>query len=171
MTVAAVNEILLLFDLGVPLRETNLVYMTRPPEAIKIYDQITRPFPDSVWVVAVMTCMILSILMYFIHTVHMKDIIRDNNLVRKEELTLNFLLFPFTKITEPDALPWFEAWSSGKLAYFLWTVFSVFIIFFYTSNLRAHLIYIDYEKTPTGLKDIYDRGERVYIYDIAIRQR
>ncbi len=101
----------------------------------------------------------------------MTDKIQVYELVKKEPLLGNLILFPFTKIVEPDALPWFGKWSSGKLAYFVWMVFSTFIVFFYTSNLRAHLVYIDYENSPQGLKDIYERGQTVYQYDMAVIHR
>ncbi len=171
LTVAGINGALSLFDFSVPLKLTYLQYITRPPLPIVKYDKIVRPFPVDVWIMIVLCCLLLTLLMFLIYQVHMMDTIIDNNMVKKERLIGNLLIFPFMKIIEPDPLPWFEKWSSGKLVYFVWMIFSTFIVLFYTSNLRAHLVYIDYEKAPEDLKDIYERGKTVYVYNTAIRQR
>ncbi len=171
MSIAAIVPVLILFDMGAPLRLTNVRFMTRMPRPIVTYDKIVRPFPPNVWIVFVVMSSCFAAVIYAIHKVHSLDGITNHQLVKKENLTLNLLLFPITKIVEPDALPWFEKWSSGKYVYFLWMTFCTFIVAFYTSNLRAHLVYIDYEKAPQDLKDIYERGARVYMHDNAARLR
>ncbi len=60
-------------------------------------------------------------------------------------------------------MPWFRSWSAGRFLIFVWMVLSLFLIMFYTSNLRASLMIIDYEKPLDTLQDIVDNGKRVYI--------
>ncbi len=171
LTLAAIGPALALFDMGTPLRLTSVVYMTRAPQTILKYDKIVRPFPLNVWLMVIICCSLQTTVMYIIYKTHMTEKMKDHKLVKEEPLLGNILLFCFTKIVEPDALPWFQKWSSGKISYFVWMIYATFIVFFYTSNLRAHLVYIDYEKAPQGLKDIYERGQTVYQYGSAIRQR
>ncbi len=42
---------------------------------------------------------------------------------------------------------------------------------FYTSNLRAHLATVDYEKPLDTLESIAENGKRVFIYNAAFQQR
>ncbi len=171
MTAGGINELLSMFDYGAPLVLTNLVYMTRPPLPVLTYNRMATPFPNSVWTATLTTILVLACLMFVIHRVHTTTELKRFELVKKVRSQVNFFLFAFAKITEPDPLPWFQEWSSGKIATLSWSVLSTFMIFFYTSNLRAHLVMIDYEEPPKGVRDIHKRGERVYIHDVALKQR
>ena len=49
----------------------------------------------------------------------------------------------------------------------LYGIFSTFLIFFYTSNMRSNLISPQYEKPMKTFDDITARGQTAYIpYDI-----
>ena len=45
----------------------------------------------------------------------------------------------------------------------IWGCFCMFMVFFYTSNLRAFLIAPAYESFIEGSEDALERGETVYI--------
>ncbi len=68
-------------------------------------------------------------------------------------------------------MPWFPKWSSGRFSIFLWSYLSSFLIMFYTSNLRAHLATVDYEKPLDTLESVAENGKRVFIYNAAFKQR
>ncbi len=170
ISMGGINGVFARFDLGSPLKLTNAVYMTRQPAQVTTYDKILRPFPSNVWMLNILLSSCLAIVIFTIHKVHMSEDLINHGVVREEKLTMNLFLFPITKIVEPDALPWFEKWSTGKFVYFLWMIFCMFIVLFYTSNLRAYLVYVDYETSPEMIKDIYERGQKVYIYKQAPTQ-
>ncbi len=89
---------------------------------------------------------------------------RPWNLVLRESSPSNFALYPFFRFSEPDPLRWFSpGWSSGRLAVLLWTAAAFSLVLFYTSNLRAHMISVDYEAPLDTLGDIADNGATVYL--------
>ncbi len=74
-------------------------------------------------------------------------------------------------MTLTDPLPWFDKWTSGKLGAFLWMMFALLMISFYTSNLRAHMITIDYEEPLHTFEAIARLAGKVYLYSGAYQQR
>ena len=75
----------------------------------------------------------------------------------------DFFVLAISKFVEPDPIPWFKTWSTGKWLVFLWTLFSLFIVFFFQSNLRSLLMVNDYEKTFASSLDIVQSNRTVYI--------
>lgn len=53
--------------------------------------------------------------------------------------------------------------SKGMILATAWAGFSMFVVFFYSSNLRAKLISKEYEKGIDTSKDVLERGADVYI--------
>ncbi len=157
-----------LFDLIVPYSESKLIYVTRAPKPMTSLGSITKQFTIVVWITSASTIFALAALLYLTHTLYQVDHIKMYTLAKEEKLKANIWIFPFAKITEPEPLPWFKKWSAGKMVVLLWSVLSTFLAHFYTSNFRASLIAVEYEEPPTTLQNVVDRGERVYIFDLAV---
>ena len=51
--------------------------------------------------------------------------------------------------------------SIGKFVEFLWFIFGMMMIFFYTTNLRGNLIAKTYEKEIKTFQQILDRDENI----------
>ena len=92
-------------------------------------------------------------------------------LVQRRVPVADFIIHPVAKITEPDPMPWFQGWSTGQFLVFTWSVLALFLTMFYTSNLRAHLVTIHYERPLESFQDIVDNGKKVYIGDGFARLR
>lgn len=52
---------------------------------------------------------------------------------------------------------------SGKCFVFLWSLFSLFMIFFYTSNLRSVMTRAFYEDPINNVEDGINSGRKLYI--------
>ncbi len=122
---------------------------------------------------SVSTVTALSLFFLCAYTLYSSEHFAHLKLTKFESSKSNFIIYPLAKITEPDPLPWFSTykWSAGRIAVFLWMMFSLMMTMFYTSKLRAHLIVAIYEKPLDTLEDILENGKTVYIYDIAVPQR
>ncbi len=166
------NQILInFFDFGHPFWYTHARFVTRTPREVTAYGNITRPFPPLIWACTAATLLILAAMLFVIYKIYFSKDFKKYKLAIKESSTFNFFLYAFAKFTEPDPLPWFNKWSTGKFVVFLWSLLSWFLIMFYTSNLRAYLVMINYEEAAETLMDIVNRNQRVYIHNLAIPQR
>ena len=87
----------------------------------------------------------------------------NNSLTRNPTHKLDFIIMTFCGITEPDPIPWFPKWSTGKILILLWSAFGLIMNLTYQCNLRAMLTTVEYEKPIESLRDLLDRGKRVYI--------
>ena len=76
--------------------------------------------------------------------------------------TVDFLFFPFCRFVEPEPIPWFPKWSSGKFLVLLWSFFTLIIVHSFQGNLRANLISKEFEKPITTHQDVLDRGQTVF---------
>ncbi len=56
---------------------------------------------------------------------------------------------------------------AGSLAVTLWSVFALLLLMFYQSNLRAHLVTVDYEKPMATMQDVLDRGQKIWSINSA----
>ncbi len=160
-------------NLVVPLssnHECNMLsYIFRAPRKVVSYGNVARPFSVLVWLIIFFTVFVLATLQFASYKVYTSKGIIEYDIMKKVSSQVDLFLYPFVKITEPDPMPWFIKWSTGKFVVFLWTLTAMLLVMFYTSNLRAYMIMIDYEPEPRTLKDIVDREERVYIYNLAHR--
>ncbi len=152
------------FDLSPPLAWSEVIFLSRAPLPVTSLGNITDPFTVTVWLVVIITLFSLSLYLLLAHQVYVSENLRHENLAVQEEAKGNFFIFTFCKISEPEPLPWFRKWSAGKMAVLIWMVFSLAMTMFYTSNLRAHLIAIKYEKPIDTLQDILDNGKRPWMY-------
>lgn len=79
----------------------------------------------------------------------------------------DFLILPYCSFVEPDPLPWFPNWSTGKMLVLLWSIFALIMVQAYAGNLRANLIAMDYELPIKTHQDVLDRDENVYLPSAA----
>ncbi len=159
------------FDLVAPYFSVNIIYITRAPLPVTSLENITRQFSATVWIMSLVSISALSLMLYVTYVVYNGGHMKAFELARVEKLRTNFLIFPFAKITEPDPLPWFKKWSTGKLLVLLWSLLSLLLTQFYTSNFRASLVVVTHEDPPTRLEDVLKRGETVYNFDLAVDLR
>ncbi len=159
------------FDFGSPMIFVEMHYMSRSPVPVTSYGNITKPFSMGVWMLSILCIGALSAMFYVAYKAYRSEGLAGWRLARNEESRANFLIYPFAKITEPDPLPWFLTWSTGTYLVFLWSLLSLFLNMFYTSNLRANMMTLDYERPIDTLEDIVANGQRVYIHDGATRHR
>ncbi len=171
LTGGALVPIFNMFDLTFPLTPGHLVYLSRQLQPVVSYGHIMKPFPTAVWIAIIITLFALATMQLISYRVYQMPGISSHALATLEEFPMNFFLYSYVKLTEPDPLPWFKKWSTGKFLTFLWSLLGLFAIMFYTSNLRAHFMAIEYEDPPSTLNHIAERGKRVYIFDTAVDQR
>ncbi len=152
-----------LFDLTASYETTEYSYASRLPRPVVTYGNVAKPFSALVWGLSAACLAMLSLFFTLAHKMYQSKHMSDLNLASLEESPLNFFLFTFAKLSESDALPWFRKWSSAKMGVFIWVVFSTFLVLFYTSNLRAHMITVEYEKPLHTLEDIVQNGKPVYL--------
>jgi hypothetical protein len=83
--------------------------------AIISYNNISRPFESFVWLCLILFLLLFSLLFWmvaFVYSEWMPNLAKFN--LKGSSSRANFLLFTFTKIAEPEPLPWFKEWSAGK---------------------------------------------------------
>ena len=67
---------------------------------------------------------------------------------------VDYALSPFVPFLGGDFPGWYPRWSSGDFLVFLLSIFGMFVIFFYTSNLLADLIKKDFTEPINSMDDI-----------------
>ncbi len=136
---------------------------TRLPRPLTNNEGFLLPFNLLIWSLIVGSLLCMSLMFLATHTVYSRHL-QHAGLHSPEDSHLNFVLYTFCKITEPDPVPWFtNKWSTGKLLAFTWSVFSLLIISFYNSNLRAYLTAVDYEKPIDNSQDLLDSGIKTWL--------
>ncbi len=153
-----------MFDLSNSFWMVKVMFITRNPIPIISFGQITAPFSSTVWTLSALLVMIVGLMHHITYKLYQKPYIQQLDLAKREHHPANFYLFSLAKLTEPDPLPWFKKWSAGKIFSLLWTLFCLLMVLFYTCNLRAHLITVNYEESPETLDHIIDRGTVPYMY-------
>ncbi len=146
----------------------EMVYGSSVPQQVVSLDNITEPFPGNVWIYTVLTLLLFSFLSYTFHWAYQK---LGHGLVGPESDKSNFFLFTYCKITEPEPLPWFDRVAGGKLCVTSWGIFCLFMIMFYQSNLRAHMITVKYERPIETLEDVLLRARKVWLPTVAVTLR
>ncbi len=156
------------FDLGVQVHQTLARYFTRTPRPTSRFGNIVRPFPIDVWTLFALSLFLIATILLMCNSVYNLPYLWEYSLGKKGVPPLNFYLFTYTKLSEPELAPWFKRWSTGRFVTLLWSVQALFMILFYTSNLRAHMVKADYEDPPRSLEEIAATGNKVYITSTAI---
>ncbi len=143
-------------------------FVSRLPIPIVSFGNIVRPFSPMVWAMTGVTTFALATFFLFASRVYQssnRDNLRSRGL---DEPVENFYLYSFFRLTEPDPLCWFTSkWSAGRLGVLLWSLLSLFLMHSYSSNLRAHIMAVQYERPLKTLEDIISNGRTVYIYKSA----
>ncbi len=131
-----------------------------PKEINLTLGNIVKPFNALIW--AAVTCSLFLLCTFFLaaHRVYQR---LEGISLRPEASKLNFYIYGFCKITEPEPLPWFSKAMAGTMSVTLWTIFGLFITMFYQSNLRAFMVTKEYEKPMVSLQDVLDRGENIWM--------
>ena len=122
---------------------------------------VVRVLPVNAWLLVIFALLSVSIMSTMSYLTYNK--LNHNDMMKKPVSYLDFLLLPFSTLTEPDPIPWFPKFSSGKATIALWSIFAFLMNMIYQSNLRAQLTYDVYEKPLDTLEDILTRGQRVYL--------
>ena len=156
---ASIEFVNFFFDVTRPIFQSDFVLISRTPQVVTTWGNIKSPFRDSTWALVFALLLLLSLLFLSSHKVY----VSLGRRVKPERGVSNFFLFTFCKFTEPEPLPWFKTGYGGRLLVFVWTVMSWSLLLFYQSNLRAHLMTLQYEKPILTLQDAVDNGKKVWI--------
>ncbi len=153
-----VNEF---FDISHPVARLEINFISSAPKPVNSFGNLTKPFSARIWLALTITLFLIALGLSSAHSLYSKV---NSSLILPEPNTLNFFLFPFCKLTEPEPLPWFlQKGTGGHFLVFIWAVLSLMMVMFYQSNLRAHLIDVDYEKPIDSLQDVLDQSFKIYI--------
>ncbi len=153
------------YDLTPIFIQGGMAFMTKSPSEVLSFGNVTRPFSTTIWMAIVLT---LFIICSYIHVAYSVYSNFDPTNVLPEDSKINFFLFGFCKFTEPEPLPWFKQASGGKLSVTLWTIFALFMLMFYQSNLRAYMVTVDYEKPLNTMQDVLDSGKKIWLPNIGM---
>ncbi len=149
-----------LYDMSHAVYVGEMRYMYRAPKEVVPFSNVAMPFPGKIWVLLAITLAAFSILFATFHKTYSH---LDVGKVTPEPLRANFLIYTFCKITEPEPLPWFHGKAvGGKIGVSSWTLFTLLMLMFYQSNLRAHMITVTYGKPIDTLQDVLGHGRRVW---------
>ncbi len=153
------------FELLYPHHFVKLKFISRVPRPLEKTDSLLRPFSLLIWLLLTISTLAFSVMFYAAHSTYSSCQIKKEELHREEDSSINFLLYTFSKVAEPDPVPWFtQKWSTGKFLAFLWSFYALMAVLFYTCNLRAHLAAVDYEQRLDSPKDVVNNGQRTWIF-------
>ncbi len=138
----------------------------RPKEIVPLGD-ISSPFSWTLWTYIAALLSAFALLFVLLLSVYAT---LDPDLVPSKPPVSTVVLFAFSKITEPDPLPWLARTSGGRACVFCWTLFCLVMILAYQSNLRAHMTTVRYGKPLNTLEDIVEHGKRVWIVTSILTQ-
>ena len=85
---------------------------SRVPGNIPPYLNMTKAFSGTVWLSILTTMLALSVVFTITYHVYVKHI---PHLAGTLTSPFDFVLLTFSSIIEPDPLPWFRGYSSGKV--------------------------------------------------------
>ncbi len=153
------------FELLYPHHHTQLKFMSRVPRPLEKTDSLLRPFSPLIWSLFTLTTLSFSLMFLVAHSTYSSDGVKQWKLHRHEVSKVNFLLYTFSKVAEPDPVPWFtQKWSAGKFLAFLWSLYALLAVLFYACNLRAHLAALDHEEKIDTLQDVINNRQRPWIF-------
>ena len=105
-------------------------FKTRPPKQLPPFNNISRAFPPTVWIMTGVTLIVFSMTFKFVHKVtnykhsgmhfHCFNFLYQvysllgYGLSKPYESNLDFLIFTFASFVEPYQLPWFPKPSAGQ---------------------------------------------------------
>ncbi len=107
------NMVRPIYDISSFYTFSRLQYVTRNLVPLPVYDQYVKAFDVMVWLVTLLTMFVLSVIFRGLYWFY-KDILKIDSLYGKVTHPSDFFLLTFSSLTEPDPLPWFPKWSTGK---------------------------------------------------------
>ena len=152
------------YDLSLVFIQHGFAYLALAPQEVLSFGNISEPFSELAWVGIYMTLFLLCSLFLLAHNIYHG---LKCSFVPEEHSNLNFFIYGFCKLTEPDPLPWFKGTMGGTMLVTLWSFFSLFILMFYQSNLRAYMVTVDYEKPLLTLQDVLDSGKKIWMINLG----
>ncbi len=154
------------FELSSTLARNDYVFISKAPSPATSIGNLTKPFSANLWLIIVVTLSSISFGVFMAYRMY-SNLDMPIFIEKTEQAQFNLVLYPFCKVTEPEALPWFSRGTGGHLFVFSWTLFAWFMVLCYQSNLRAHLIYQEYEKPLQTLNDILFRTSKIWIGEVS----
>ncbi len=91
----------LLMDLSAFLGSSEARFATRSPRPKMTLENLWRPFPLSVWIFFAASLLSISIYLKVAYCAYNAIPTRRHLMVKQENNWMNFLIYPFCKITEP----------------------------------------------------------------------
>lgn len=93
----------------------ELRYAARYPLPVHNFDQYLKAFSWNVWITLFGVLLVFSFTFKIIHYLHSEKLKEKKLIASVTQDPSDFVLLTFAGITEPEVLPWFPKWSSGKL--------------------------------------------------------
>ncbi|XP_059091071.1 uncharacterized protein LOC131886976 [Tigriopus californicus] len=141
----------------------TLRYVTRHPQKLLAFGNLARGFDSLSWVAVFTFLSMFSMTFAGIFYVY-KYLLKEPELYRNPNSGIDFVLMTFTTFVEPDPLPWFPKWSTGRLVVLYWSLFAFLVVNFYTSNLRTNLIAPAYENRIDTTEDFLESGRELFVH-------
>ena len=146
-------------------------------------DNLIQPFPFIVWMLVLSSLLAFIALFVLIHTVY-SNVPNTEGLMLKSTTKIDVIIKTIGTLTEPDKFPYFPKLSTGfmKIIYFqnifllsfscslglactvLWGIAVTFFSFFYNSNLRAHLMNVQYSPRIDTLEDAKNHVKKMFYF-------
>lgn len=151
-------------DFSTYIYEIEMKFLTRAPLKISSFDNLTRVFSPIVWIAIYLCLAALTLMMFITHRIYTQVDLQGHGLANSNDVPwTNFVLFAFAKFVEPDPIPWFNRFSTGKMLVLIWSLYTMLIVLFFNSNLRTILIATQYEKPFKTLERIIELDRPTYI--------
>ena len=157
------------FDFGFEYSRQGVTYCSRRDFPSLTIFNVINAFSPGVWAGFCCSLFSFSLAFIFTHWVYSRLPYRQLTL-KPVRLYVDFFIRSIASITEPDAIPWFKSqspFSQGRILTMIWAIFATFLIAFYNSNLRAHLIYSEREPNMRSVKDVLEMGGTLYVQNAA----
>ena len=74
----------------------------------------------------------------------------------------------FSQMVEPYEIKWFPKMCTGKVIIGLWSLYALFLVLFYLSVFRSHLIAPEREDPINTSQDVLARGQPIHMLHSAI---
>ena len=159
------GEVASLFETSAYLTKMEQTFISRAPGPVASFGNLTKPFSTQLWMAICMTIAAISFCVFIAHSMYTS--LGLATMAHPEPNQLNFILFPFCKVTEPEPLPWFSRGSGGHFLVFLWTILALLLVMCYQCNLRANLISVEYQKPIDTLQDVLTRSTKIWIGEVT----
>ena len=156
------------FDFGNVYSKHDAAFCSRRDFPSLTLLNVVKAFSPGIWLGFYATLIVFAVAFL---TAYKVDVKQGRRRVKPVLYDADFFIRTIASITEPEGIPWFKYQSPvspGRILNLCWATFATFLIFFYNSNLRAHLIKSDTEPNLESVDDILYVGGKFYIHTIAV---